>query len=168
MKMKRVALATLVALGMLSMNAFAEQEAYNGFSLGYVQSSLNGVSDSTSEFAIMRSVRTSERYGYEMQFGLFGNIGPYSSSGFLDLSAIGFIPLGNKGFKLYGKAGVADVYSKGSPENANNLGLTYGAGVEFPRDIGIIRVGLQHLIVGNGTLTPKRGTYVLRLTLLLK
>lgn len=166
--MKRIALATLVSLGMLSMNAFADNETYNGFSVGYVQSSLNGVSDSTTEVAILRSVRANEHYGYEMQFGLFGNIGPYTTNGFLELSAIGFVPLGDNGFKLYGKAGVADVYSRGSSEKANNFGLTYGAGVEFPREIGKVRVWLQHLTVGNGTLSPSRSTNLLGLSLLLQ
>jgi hypothetical protein len=34
MGMKKIALATLVSLGMLSMNAFADSDAYNGFSAG--------------------------------------------------------------------------------------------------------------------------------------
>ena len=76
--MKKISLATLVSLGMLSMNAFADKDTYNGFTLAYVQSSQNGVSDSTSAVAILRSVRINENYGYEMQFGLFGNIGSYT------------------------------------------------------------------------------------------
>ena len=158
--MKKVALAILISLGMSSINAFAEADIYNGFSLGYVQSTMNGLTDSTSAVDILRSVRLNEHYGYEMQFGLFGDIGPYSSNAFVELSAIGFVPLRDSGFKLYGKAGMADVYSRGSSGKANNLGLTYGAGVEFPRDIGKVRVGFQHLTVGNGTLSPSHSTIV--------
>ena len=166
--MKKMALATLVSLGMLSMNAFADSDTYNGFSLAYVQSRQNGLTDSTSGFAILRSVRLHENYGYEMQFGLFGDIGSYTTNGFVELSAIGFVPLSDSGWKLYGKAGLADVYSRGSPGTANNFGLTYGAGVEFPRDIGKVRVGFQHVTVGNGTLSPSHSTYLIALTLFIK
>jgi opacity protein-like surface antigen len=166
--MKKISFAVLLATGMLSMNAFADSDTYNGFSLAYVQSSQNGVSDSTTEVAILRSVRLTERYGYEMQFGLFGNVGSYSTNGFVDLSAVGLLPLGGSDYKLYGKAGLADVYSRGSSGSANNLGLTYGAGVEFQKDIGKIRVGLQHINVGNGTLSPVHSTSLFALTLFLK
>jgi hypothetical protein len=166
--MNKTTLATLVSLGMLSANAFADSDIYNGFTLAYVQSSQNGVSDSTSAFAILRSVRLNERYGYEMQFGLFGNIGSYSTNGFVDVSAMGLVPLSENGLKLYGKAGLADVYSRGSSGAANNFGLTYGAGIEFPREIGKVRVGFQHVTVGNGTLSPRHSTFLFGLTLFLK
>lgn len=170
--MKTISLAALLSLGLLSMNAFADAEdadTYNGFSLDLVHSTQNGGSNSASGLAIIRSVRPSEHYGYEMQFGLFGNSGPFTSSAFVDLSPIGFVPLGNRGLKLYGKAGLADVYSRGSG-TANNLGLTYGVGVEFPRDQGqgIVRIGFQHLNVGNNTLSPSLNTNLIGLTLLLK
>jgi hypothetical protein len=167
-EMKKISLVTLAALGMFSINAFADSETYNGFTLAYVQSSQSGVSDSTSAVAYLRSVRMTERYGYEMQFGLIGTIGPYTSNGYVDLSAIGMLPFGEGGFNLYGKAGLADVYSSGSSGSANNFGLTYGAGFEFKRDVGKIRVGIQHITVGNGTLSPKRSTFLYGLTLFLK
>jgi opacity protein-like surface antigen len=167
-EMKKISLITLAALGMFSMNAFADRDTYNGFTLAYVQSSQNGVSDSTSAVAILRSVRLTERYGYEMQFGLFGNIGSYSTNGFVDLSAIGLLPLSEGGFNLYGKAGLADVYSSGSSGKANNFGLTYGAGVEFKRDIGKVRLGFQRVDVGNGTLSPTHRTFLFGLTLFLQ
>lgn len=166
--MKKLSLVTFAALGMFSMNAFAEGEKYNGASLQYVQSSQNGVSDSTTGVSILRSVRLNGHYGYEMQFGLFGNIGSYSTNGFADLSAIGLLPLSESGFNLYGKAGLADVYSRGSSGSANNFGLTYGAGFEFKRDIGKVRVGFQHLTVGNGTSSPRHSTFLLGLTLFLQ
>ena len=166
--MKKISLATLVSLSMISMNAFADSDTYNGFSLEYVQSSQNGVSDSTTGFSILRSKRLTEHYGYEMQFGLFGNIGSYSTNGFVDLSTIGLLPLSEGGFNLYGKAGLADVYSSGSSGKANNFGLTYGAGFEFKRDIGKVRVGFQHLTVGNGTLSPRHSTFLFGLTLFLQ
>lgn len=167
--MKTISLAALLSLGLLSMNAFADADTYNGFSLDFVHSTQNGGSNSASGLGIIRSVRPSEHYGYEMQFGLFGNSGPFTSSAFVDLSAIGFVPLGNRGLKLYGKAGLADVYSRGSG-TANNLGLTYGVGVEFPRDQeeGVVRIGFQHLNVGNNTLSPSLNTNLIGLTLLLK
>jgi hypothetical protein len=102
-----------------------------------------------------------------MQFGLLGDTGPYNSSTFVDISAIGFVPVSDSKFKLYGKAGLADVYSRGSVGTVNILGLTYGAGVEFSRESGDIRVGFQHLNVGNGTLSPSKGTFLFGLTLLL-
>ena len=166
--MKKISLATLVCLGMLSMNAFADKDTYNGFTLAYVQSSQNGVSDSTSAVAILRSARLNANYGYEMQFGLFGKIGPYTTNGFVELSALGLLPLSDSGLRLYGKAGLADVYSHGSPETANNFGLTYGAGVEFPREIGKVRVGIQHVTVGNGTLFPSHSTFLVGLTLFIQ
>lgn len=166
--MKKIALTTLVSLGLLSMDVFADNDTYNGFSLDYVQSTQNGLTDSTSAVAILRSVRPNERYGYEMQFGLFGNIGPFTTNAFVELSAFGLVPMSDSGLKLYGKAGLADVYSRGSPGTANNFGLTYGAGVEFPRDIGKVRVGFQHVNVGNGTVSPSRSTNLIGLTLFLK
>ncbi len=166
--MKKILFAVLVATVMLSMNAFADSDTYNGFSLTYVQSSQNGVSDSTSGIAILRSVRLTERYGYEMQFGLFGKVGPYSSNGFVDLSAIGVLPLGGSDYKLYGKAGLADVYSRGDSGSANHLGLTYGVGVEFQESIGKIRLGFQHIDVGNGSLSPVHRTSLFALTLFIK
>lgn len=166
--MKKIALATLISLGMLSMNAFADGDAYNGFSLSYVRSTQNDVNTSSSALAILRSVRPNEHYGYEMQFGLFGNSGPFTSNAFVDLSAIGFVPLSDSGLKLYGKAGLVDVYSRGSLGTANNFGLTYGAGFEFPRENGVVRVSFQHFNVGNNTLSPSLSTNLIGLTLLLK
>ncbi|HSM97884.1 MAG TPA: hypothetical protein VLS47_02620 [Gallionella sp.] len=166
--MRKTALAALVSLGMLSLNALAENDAYNGFSVGYVRSTQNSVHNSTSVFSIMRSVRLREHYGYEMQFGLFGKSGPYTSGGFVDLSAIGLLPLGDKGLKLYGRAGLVDVYVQGPLGSANNLGLTYGAGFEYPRENGLVRVGLQHFNVGNSTLSPSLSANLFSLTLLLQ
>lgn len=166
--MKKIALATLVPLGMLSMNAFADSAVYNGFSLDYIRSTQNGMNNDSSALTILRSVRPNEHYGYEMQFGLFGNSGPFTSNAFVDLSAIGFVPLSDRGLKLYGKAGLVDVYSRGSLGTANNLGLTYGAGFEFPLDNGAIRVGFQHFNVGNSTLSPSLSTNLIGLTILLQ
>ena len=166
--MKTISLAALLSLGLLSMNAFADADTYNGFSLDFVHSTQNGGSNSASGLGIIRSVRPSEHYGYEMQFGLFGNSGPFTSNAFVDLSAIGFVPLSDRGLKLYGKAGLVDVYSRGSLGTANNLGLTYGAGFEFPLDNGAIRVGFQHFNVGNSTLSPSLSTNLIGLTILLQ
>lgn len=166
--MRKTALAALVSLGMLSMNAFADDDVYNGFSVGYVRSTQDGMHNSTSVFSIMRSVRLHEHYGYEMQFGLLGKSGPYTSGGFVDLSTIGLLPLGDKGLKLYGRAGLVDVYAQGPTGSANNLGLTYGAGFEYPRENGLVRVGFQHFNVGNNTLSPSLSANLFSLTLLLQ
>ncbi|MEO8332915.1 MAG: hypothetical protein ABI479_10825 [Gallionella sp.] len=166
--MKKIALATLASLGMLSMNAYADFDAYNGFTLAYVQSTQNGTNNSSTAVTIMRSVRTHERFGYEMQFGLFGESGPFTSNGFVDLAALGLLPLSDRGLKLYGRIGLNDVYSRGSLGSANNIGLTYGAGFEYPRENGLVRVGFQHFKVGNGTLSPSLSANLFTLTLLLK
>lgn len=165
--MKKIALAALAPLGMLTMNAFADGYAYNGFSVHYVHSVQNSVSNSSSAVAYVRSVRPSQHYGYEMQLGLIGKSGPFTASTSVDLSAIGLVPLGGRGLKLYGKAGLVDVYSRGTPGSANNLGLTYGAGFEFPREDGVVRVSFQHFNVGNNTLSPSLSTNLIGLTLLL-
>ena len=166
--MKKIALAILVSLGTISMSAFADGDAYNGFSVYFGRSTLPGEKSVSTGLAVMRSSRSTEYYGYEMQAGLFDNSGPFTSNVFVELSAIGLMPLSDTGYKLYGKAGLADVYSRGSSETANKLGLAYGAGVEFTRDVGIIRVGLQHFNLGSNTLASSLGTNLIGLTLLLK
>lgn len=157
-----------LALNLLTLNAFAESADYKGFSAAFGKSSQPGEKSISTGLAILKSTRLTESYGYEMQFGLFDNSGPYTSNAFVDLSAIGLLPLNENGLKFYGKAGLADVYSRGEFGSANSFGLTYGAGVEFTREVGIIRVGLQHFSLGRGGLNSSLSTNLIELSLFLK
>jgi hypothetical protein len=162
--MRKLTLALLASLGMCSTGAFADGVAYSGFALYFGRSTQPGEQSVASGLGIVRTRRLSEYYGYEMQIGMFDNSGPYTANTFAELSAIGIMPLGGSGYKLYGKLGIADVYSTGSVEAANKLGPTYGAGVEFVREVGIIRVGIQHFNLGN---TPSLRTNMIGLSLFL-
>lgn len=166
--MKKIALAVLVSMGMLSTNTFAEGDAYKGLSVYFGRSTLPAEKSVSTGLAIMKSRRPTEYYGYEIQAGLFDNSGPFTTNAFVELSAIALAPLGGSGFTLYGKAGLADVYSTGSSESANKLGFSYGAGVEFLREVGIIRVGYQHFNLGNNSYSSSLGTNLIGLTLLLR
>lgn len=166
--MKKIVLAVLLSLGMSSMSALADGGEYKGFSVDFGRSTHPGEKNISTGIAIMMSSRSNAYYGYEMQVGLFDNAGPFTQNVAVDVSAIGIVPLSDSSFQLYGKVGVADVYSTGSSEKANKLGLTYGAGVEFPREVGIIRVGLQHFTLGSSTLSPSFSTNQIGLTLLIK
>lgn len=154
--MKKLASAVLFTL-CLSSSVFA-QEIFDGGTLGAAQSTQNGASNSSYAFSGFVSVRPSAFYGYEFQGGLFGTSGPFTNSAFVDATVVGFLPLGESGFQLYGKAGVADVYSMLSNVSANNIGLTYGGGIEFKRNKGAFRLGLQHYNVGNDSLSPSLST----------
>lgn len=109
--MKKVALALFTWSGIgMAMNAVAG-EAFSGFTLDSAQSTQNVMKNSSAGLTGLLSLRPSEYYGYEWQGGFFGKSGPFTSNVEVDLSAIGLLPLGDSGFKLYGKAGLADVYS---------------------------------------------------------
>lgn len=168
--MKKVALVLLACFGIcITVNAFAA-DTYAGISLDAVRSRYNGVNNSSSGFTVLLSARQNEHYGYELQGGLFGKVGPFSSNGEIDLSVIGFLPLDDSGFNLYGKAGVNDFVSSSSLShgNINNVGLTYGAGVEYQRGKGAARLGIQHFNVGNNTLSPSLSTNLIGITFLFK
>jgi len=131
--MRKVALALLVFFGIgIAMNAVAA-DVYTGFSLDTVRSSGNGANNSSAGFTGLISARPNEYYGYEVQGGIFGKAGPFSMNAEDDFSVAGFLPLGNSGINLYGKAGVDAIYSSG---NVFNTGFTYGAGVEYRRGNG--------------------------------
>lgn len=166
--MKKIVLAALLSLGMSSMSVLADGDEYKGFSVNFGRSTQPSEKNISTGVTVMLSRRPNAYYGYEMQVDLFGNTGPFTKNGAVGVSAIGFVPLSNSRFTLYGKVGVADVYSTGSSETANKLGLMYGAGVEFPREVGIIRVGLQHFTLGSSTLSPSLSTNQIGLTLLIK
>ncbi|MGA7748697.1 MAG: hypothetical protein WCA63_00985 [Gallionella sp.] len=146
------------------MNAAALDD-FVGLSLDSVKSSENGVNNSSAGFTGMISARPNEYYGYEVQGGIFGKIGPFSSSGEVDFSIVGFLPLGDSGINLYGKGGVDAFYSSG---NVDNNGLTYGAGIEYQRGKGAVRLGFQHFDVGNSTQSPSLSTRLIGVTFLVK
>lgn len=113
----------------------------------------------------MISARPNPYYGYEVQGGIFGKIGPFSSSGEVDFSVAGFLPFGQSGINLYGKAGVDDFYSS---QNVNNEGVTYGGGIEYQHGKVAVRLGLQHFNVGNNALSPSLSTKLIGVTFLVK
>ena len=160
--MKKVVLVILACFSIgMTMNAVALED-YVGFSLDAAKSSENGVNNSSAGFTGIISARPNEYYGYEVQGGTFGKIGPFSSNGEADFSIAGFLPLGDSGINLYGKAGVDAIYSSG---NIFDTGLTYGAGVEYQRGNGAVRLGFQHFNVGK---SPSLSTKLIGVTFLVK
>lgn len=158
--MKKVVLVILACCSIgMTMNAVA-QEGYVGFSLDAVKSSKNGVNNSSAGFTGLISARPNEYYGWEVQGGILGKTGLFSASGEADFSIAGFLPLGKSGINLFGKAGVDAIYSSG---NVFNTGLTYGAGVEYQRGTGAVRLGFQHFNVGK---SPPLSTKLIGVTFL--
>lgn len=162
--LKIIAVAALMALS-FATTAIAE-EALNGGSLFSAQSSQNSVHNSSLGFTAIVSIRPTEYYGYEFQLGMFGESGPFKQNALVDGAVVGLLPLGDSGFRVYGKAGVADVFSQASNVSANNLGFTYGAGVEFKKNKTALRVGFQHYSVGNDSLSPSLSTNLIGLSVL--
>jgi hypothetical protein len=160
--MKKVVLVILACCGIgMTMNAVALED-YVGFSLDAVKSSENGANNSSAGFTVMISARPNEYYGYEVQGGIFGKTGQYSVSGEVDYSMAAFLPLGNSGINLYGKAGADATYSSG---NVSSTGLTYGAGVEYLRGKGVVRMGFQHFNLGKN---PSIDTKLVGVTFMVK
>ena len=151
--MKKVSLFILACFGIgMTMNA-AALEDYVGITLGEIKYSENGVNNSSTGFTAMISARPNEYYGYEVQGGIFGETGRYSLSGVIDYSMAVFLPLFDSGINLYAKAGADGIYSSG---NVSNTDWTYGAGVEYQGDRGVVRLGLQHFNIGkNPTISTK-------------
>jgi hypothetical protein len=160
--MKKIALVILACCSIgMTMNAVALED-YVGISLDAIKSSENGVNNSSAGFTGMISARPENYYGYEVQGGILGKIGQFSSSGEADFSMAGFLPLGNSGINLYGKAGVDAIYSSG---NVFNTGLTYGAGIEYQRGKIAARLGFQHFNVGK---SPSLSTKLIGFSFLVK
>jgi hypothetical protein len=160
--MKKVALAILACFSMgMTMDAVALED-YLGFSLGAVKSSDNGVDYSSAAFSSILSARPNKYYGWEVQGGLLGQIGPYSVTGEADFCIAGFLPLGKSGINLYGKAGVDALFSSGKIFNTD---LTYGAGVEYQDGKSILRLGYQHFNVGD---SPEISAELFAITMMLK
>jgi hypothetical protein len=160
--MKNVVLAILACYGIgMTMNALALED-YVGFSLGAVKSSENGQDNSSAGFTVMISARPNEYYGYEVQGGIFGETGKYSVSGEMDYSMAAYLPLGSSGINLYGKVGADGIYSSG---NVSSTGWTYGAGVEYLRGKGIVRLGFQHFDLGKN---PSLSTKLVGVTFLVR
>lgn len=160
--MKKVALIILACFSMgMTMNAVALED-YLGFSLGAVKSSHNGEDYSSAAFTSMLSARPNKYYGWEIQGGLFGQVGPYSATGEVDFCIAGFLPLGKNGINLYAKAGAEALFSSGSKYSSD---LTYGVGVEYQDGKNILRLGYQHFNVGA---SPKISTELIGITMMLK
>jgi hypothetical protein len=158
--MKTVGLGILACFSMgMTMDAAAIDD-YVGYSLDAVKSSDNGENHSSAGFLSMLSARPNEYYGWEVQAGILGKTGSYSASGEADFCIAGFVPLGNSGIKLYGKAGADATYSSTSVYHS---GLTYGAGVEYQLGKDAVRLGFQHLDVGK---SPSFSTNLIGVTLL--
>lgn len=167
--MKKIAIAMVLVALSISPDASADGALFEGFSLASAQSAQDGVKSSGTGFTGVLSLRPNQYYGYELQGGLFSRSGPFDSNVEVDVSVAGLLPLGDSGLKLYGKAGVADVYSSTSNNvTANTLGVTYGAGVEYQRNKTAIRVGFQHFNVGNNTLSPALSTNLVGVTILVQ
>lgn len=148
------------------MIAIAE-ESLSGGSLVSAQSSQNGAQNSALGFTGIVSIRPTEYYGYEFQLGMFGESGPFKQNALVDGAVVDLLPLGESGFRLYGKAGMADVFSQATNVSANNLGFTYGAGVEFKKNKTALRIGFQHYTVGNDTLSPSLSTNLIGITIMI-
>jgi hypothetical protein len=160
--MKKVVLVILACFSIgMTMNAVALED-YVGFSLDAVKSSENGENNSSAGFTSMISARPNKYYGWEVQGGILGKTGRYSASGEADFSIAGFVPFGESGINLYGKAGVVSIYSSGSVFHTD---LTYGAGVEYLRGKGVVRLGFQHFNVGK---SPSLSTKLIGVTVLVK
>ena len=143
--MKRAIQAMLACCGaVMALNA-AALEDYVGFSVNAAKTSEFGENNTSAGFTGLISARPNEYYGYEEQFGIIGKAGPYSLNAEGDFSLAGFLPLGDSGVKLYGKAGVGAIFSSG---NVFNTGFTYGAGVEYQWGKDAVRLGFQHFNVG--------------------
>jgi len=167
--MKKIALLLFAWFGIsVAMGAFAEDDfdLFTGFSLDSARSTQNGVKNYSAGLSGIYSTRyTDKHYGFEIQGGYFGKSGQFTSNVEADISVIGLLTLGSSGINLYGKIGFADVFSTSS---ANNTGLTYGAGVEYQRNVMALRLGLQHFNVGNNSMSPSISTNLIGVTVLVK
>ncbi len=160
--MKKAILAMLACCGAgMTMNV-AALEDYAGFSVNEARSSDFGENNTSAGFTGLISARPNEYYGYEEQFGIIGRAGHYALNAEGDFSLAGFLPLGNSGINLYGKAGADATFSSG---NVFNSGFTYGAGVEYQRGRDAVRVGFQHLNVGK---SPSYSTRLIGVTFMVR
>jgi len=157
---------TALVLLLAAVSAANASDSYTGFSVNSARSEQPGVTkDSALGFNGIVSHRMSDLYGYDFQLGMFGATGPFKQSTYIDATIAGYVPMGSS-VRLYGKVGVADVFSQGSTISANRLSVTYGAGLEFQKRIAIIRVGFQHYDVANES--PSISTNIVGISLLVK
>jgi len=167
--MKKLALLLFAWFGIsVAVGAFAEDDfdLFTGLSLDSARSTQNGVKNSSAGLTGIFSTRYIDKhYGFEVQGGYFGKSGQFTSNVEADLCAIGLLPLGGSGINLYGKIGFADVFSTTSE---NNTGLTYGAGVEYQRNVMALRLGLQHFNVGGNTQLTSVRTNLIGIAVLVK
>lgn len=166
--MKRAVLLLSVWIGFsAALDARAEDavDVFTGVSLNAARSTQNGVTNRSGGIAGMLSARyPGKYYGFEIQGGYFGRAGQYSANAEIDVCALGLLPLGGSGITLYGKAGAADVLSS---TLANNVSVTYGAGIEYQVKSAALRFGAQHFSLGGPLHTTVR-TNIIGLTVLVK
>lgn len=176
MSINMLVILFVVGIG-TTMNALADEgNSFFGYSLIVAKPIENGGRNSSVGFTALGSFRHNQYYGYEFQGGLFGESWPFTSNLEVDLSAVGFVPLVADAIKLYGKVGMAEVYSRTRVfdgnnfvnHTANNLGMTYGAGVEFQGANAVFRLGFQRIKMGANTFSPAPGTNLIGVTLLYK
>jgi hypothetical protein len=120
-KLVLFAMMTVICSG----NVFAD-ELLDGLALSSAQSTQGDIKNYSPGLSGLVSMRPNPYYGTEFQLGLFGQSGPFDYSVWLDCAATGFLPLGSGGFNLYGKAGLALIYSFESNGVASILAPTYG------------------------------------------
>lgn len=145
----------------------AAGDVFTGLSIASAQSTGSGVKNSSTGFSGLLSMRQNDHVGLELQAGIFGKSGPFTSNTEVDGALAGFVPLGSSQVSLFGKAGLAWVYSSaGSGITASKLGLTYGGGIEYQHNKSAIRIGFQHFKVGNDALSPALGTNMVGITFL--
>lgn len=173
--MKKIALGFCALLGIgITMNATAD-DRFRALSLDSAESTESGAKKFSYGFTGLVSARPTQYYGVELQLGYFNKSFQFTNNTELDLSGIGLLPFGGSGIKLYGKAGLADVYSWASSsavsnpsKSVNKVGLTYGAGIEYQLDGGAIRVGYQHFNIGKYIQASPLRTNLIGMTFLAK
>ena len=164
MKMKKLIFSALITT-FLNINVFADEQ-FDGLSLSSAQSTQGGVDNYSLGLSGLVSMRTTSYFGTDFQLGIFGQSGQFDYSALLDGTAVAYLPLGSKDFNLYGKAGLAIIYSFESNSTAKILAPTYGAGIEYKWQKRAVRLSFQHYKVGNVSLSPSLSTNQVGISLL--
>jgi len=141
-------------------------ELLDGFALSSAQSTQGDIRNYSPGLSGLFSLRPNRYYGTEFQLGLFGQSGPFDYNIWVDGAATGFLPVGDGGFNLYAKAGLALIYSFESNGVVSILAPTYGAGIEYKGKKGAVRLGVQHYNVGNVSLSPSLSANLIGISLL--
>ena len=163
-EMKKLIFSTIVTI-FLSTTALAE-ELLNGITLSAAQSTQAGSNNDSYGLNGLASIRTNSYYATEFQLGLIGKTGQFDRSVLLDGTAVGFLPLGNSGTSLFGKAGFAIIYSVEPNNLVYVFSPTYGAGIEIKDKSKAYRLVYQHYDVGNTSLSHPVSTNLIGISLM--